>query len=69
MKEDNFKSKLLDHYIDIYKLGYADGYDACKRKMELEALERITKEDIARIVKKSIRKPPTTTNEDELEVL
>ena len=60
MNTDNFKSKLLDPFIDIYKLGYDEGYDACKRKMELEALKRITKEDIARIVKNSIRKPPTT---------
>lgn len=68
MKEDNFKSNFLDTFIDIYKLGYSEGYDACKRKMELEALRRITKEDIARIVKNSIRKPPTT-NKEELENL
>ena len=64
MNKDNFKSKLLDPLIDIYKLGYDEGYDDCKRKMELEALRRITKEDIAKIVKNSIRKPHTT-NKDE----
>lgn len=68
MNEDNFKSKLLDPFIDIYKLGYDEGYDACKRRDELEALRRITEEDIARIVKNSMRRPPTT-NKDELENL
>ena len=55
MKKDNFNSKSIDTYLDIYKLGYDQGYDDCKRKMELEALRRITKEDIARIVKNSTR--------------
>ena len=55
MKKDNFNSKYIDTYLDIYKLGYDQGYDDCKRKMELEAFRRITKEDIARIVKNSTR--------------
>lgn len=46
---------LVGAYVDIYRLGYEAGYDDCKKKMELEALKRVSKGDIERIVRNSTK--------------
>lgn len=48
-------SQLVDSFYQIYKLGYDAGYDASRRKSELNALRNLDRSQIEKIVKASVK--------------